>query len=81
VVLSLASISTLIAVFVSMMSITLQLRNYRKPALQRYFSSGMLFITHYIEPLQVGCTNYGNGAAVRDIVAYIFVFIGRCVCN
>jgi hypothetical protein len=43
VVLSLAGVSTLVAVFVSMMSIMLQLRNYRKPALQRYFSS--LYIT------------------------------------
>ena len=81
VVLSLAGVSTLVAVFVSMMSIMLQLRNYRKPALQRYFSR---LVCHNIDPLrvcQIGCTNYDNGASVRDIVAYIFVFIGSCVCN
>ena len=44
VVLSIASVSTLVAVFVSTMSITLQLRNYRKPALQRYFSRLVLYI-------------------------------------
>ena len=44
VVLTLAGVSTVVAVFVSMMSIMLQLRNYRKPALQRYFSRLVLYI-------------------------------------
>ena len=83
VILSLAGISTAVAVLVSTMSILLQLRNYRKPALQRYFWSHFSSLTSLSYPrfYQNGCANYDNGTVVRDIVAYIFVFIEGRVCN
>ncbi|KAF8885393.1 organic solute transporter Ostalpha-domain-containing protein [Gymnopilus junonius] len=46
-VLTLAGISTFIAVLVSMMSIWLQLRNYRKPALQRMVVRIMVMVPLY----------------------------------
>ncbi|PPQ96895.1 hypothetical protein CVT26_005881 [Gymnopilus dilepis] len=46
-VLTLAGISTVIAVLVSMMSIWLQLRNYRKPALQRMVVRIMVMVPLY----------------------------------
>jgi len=43
VVLFLAALSTLIAVLISAMSIHLQLKNYRKPVLQRLLSTSFSF--------------------------------------
>lgn len=81
-VLVLSGSSTLVAVLVSAMSIYLQLKNYRKPILQRCgpfkeYLCGFSTVTF----VQDGYTNHGHGPSLRDLVSDRVVFVGGCLCD
>jgi hypothetical protein len=76
VVLVLAGMCTVFAVFVSAMSIHLQLKNYRKPVLQRsvFSFSWSSSLNLNCTVLQNGCTNHGHGPNLRSIFSYSIIF-------
>ena len=77
IVLIFAGVSTLVAVLVSAMSIYLQLKNYRKPSLQRFASrqdSVQDYGLTFAESVQNGYTNYAHGPNIRNLVSHLIIF-------
>ena len=73
-VLLVAGICTLIATFVSAMSILLHLKNYRKPHLQRYVSSLVPKCRPDNSiPMQTSYTNHAHGPALRSRIFHIII--------
>jgi hypothetical protein len=71
-----AGMSALVAVLVSTVSILLHLRNYRKPALQRWVVCYRLSSMEELMSFQNGCPYHGHGTYVCDSIADI-VILGR----
>jgi hypothetical protein len=74
-VLEVAGISTIVAVIVSGISIWLQLRNYRKPLLQRC-ASFVRTPTALMLPFQHGRAHHGHGTNIRSGVLDFALLLG-----